>query len=290
MPDDPGSDDPGSDDDEVDVQYYAAGPPTSSGYTSDMEQEEINEDFVDEIEEDDQPRPARYVIQYSSPSPEAQDMHINDLTSIDDLQEGEDPSVEAVVTGTGKQPRSPSTDDEKLPPTPKAVKIVDHSGRARQQDYDTVVKEVIKIAIDLYEVKLITVCGFPSSSMEVDWVTEVWAEACRREGVKYRITSDLHKMLTRRGTHLRSEMKNKGRKTVTIYYNLKPGQSERSKTTNKKLVGKLLMQEEPDRNLFVYLAKEQTRESATRQHIYRHPAIANIINEYIFGDRSSLGV
>ncbi len=47
-------------------------------------------------------------------------------------------------------------------------------------------------------------------------------------------------------------MKNKGRKTVTIYYNLKPGQSERSKTTNKKLVGKLLMQEEPDRNLFVY--------------------------------------
>ncbi len=56
-------------------------------------------------------------------------------------------------------------------------------------------KEVIKIAIDLYEVKLITVCGFPSSSMEVDWVTEVWAEACRREGVKYRITSDLHKMV-----------------------------------------------------------------------------------------------
>ncbi|PSR79978.1 hypothetical protein PHLCEN_2v6816 [Hermanssonia centrifuga] len=88
--------------------------------------------------------------------------------------------------------------------------------------------------------------------MEAEWVTEVWADACLREGVKSCITSDLYKMLTRRGTHLRSEMKNKGHKTVCMYYNLRPGQSERAKVKNKMLVTKLLMEAEPDRNLFLY--------------------------------------
>ncbi|THH01255.1 hypothetical protein EW026_g1396 [Hermanssonia centrifuga] len=138
---------------------------------------------------------------------------------------------------------------------PKAVKIVDHSGRARQKDYDTVVKEVIKVARDLFEVRLLTADAFPSALLENEWVAAVWADACQHEGVKYCITPDLHKMLTCRGTHLRSELKIKGHKTVTMYYNLKA---------------------------------EQAREAVIRQHIYWHPAIGNLINEYIFGDQNSL--
>ncbi|THG93666.1 hypothetical protein EW026_g7633 [Hermanssonia centrifuga] len=204
------------------------------------------------------------------------------MASDDDIQE--------LAVNSSKRPRSPSTDDEKLPPTPKAVKIIDHSGRARQQDYDAVVKHIIKTAIDLYEVKLLTVSAFPLQSMEADWVTEVWTEACQHEGVKYRITPDLYKMLTRRGTHLRSELKIKARKTVAMYYKLKPGQSTSAKEKNKRLIVKLLQETGPDRNLFIYPVKEQAREPATRQHIYRHPAIGNIINEYVFGDRNLLGV
>lgn len=168
------------DGDSADAQDYNAGPPTSSGYTSEMEPEVRD----DQDDSEDQPRPARYISRYSSPS-------IEDLTHLDDEADLEPDTT----TSHNKRPRSPSTDDEKLPPTPKAVKIIDHAGRARQQDYDTVVKEIIKVAIDLYEVKLLTVCGFPSSSMEAEWVTEVWADACLREGVKYRITSDLYKMV-----------------------------------------------------------------------------------------------
>ncbi|THG98139.1 hypothetical protein EW026_g3989 [Hermanssonia centrifuga] len=92
-------------------------------------------------------------------------------------------------------------------------------------------------------------------------------------------------MLTRRGTHLRSELKIKGRKTVTMYYNLKAGQSASAKDKNKKLVARLLQDRGADRILFLYLAKEQAREAVMQQHIYRHPAIGNLINEYIFGDR-----
>ncbi len=79
---------------------------------------------------------------------------------------------------------------------PKAVKIVDHSGRARQKDYDTVVKEVIKVARDLFEVRLLTADAFPSASLENEWVAAVWADACQHEGVKYCITPDLHKMVS----------------------------------------------------------------------------------------------
>ncbi len=59
-----------------------------------------------------------------------------------------------------------------------------------------VVKEVIKVAIDLYEVQLLTADTFPSASLENEWVTAVWADACQHEGVKYRITPDLHKMVS----------------------------------------------------------------------------------------------
>ncbi|THG96116.1 hypothetical protein EW026_g5652 [Hermanssonia centrifuga] len=153
-----------------------------------------------------------------------------------------------------------------------------------------VVKEVIKVAIDLYEVQLLTADTFPSASLENEWVTAVWADACQHEGVKYRITPDLHKMLTRQGTHLHSKLKIKGHKTVTMYYNLKAGQSASAKDKNKKLVAKLLQDTGADHILFLYLAKEQAREAVMRQHIYRHPAIGNLINEYIFGDQNSLGV
>lgn len=198
------------------------GPPTSA-YTSENEEDYEDEDLplprrrrlVRRISPSPSPEPARRRVSHRYDQ-ELQDDDADlpataiqsDANGIVDRLEADpieaaDAQVDNTEYDTAAigQKRARGSSDQPGPPTPKALKLTRDDqprrkdNRGRQADYSEEVQRIIQIAMELYEVRMLTINPFPSSTMEGDWVAEVWAEACKREETKYRITGEIHRMV-----------------------------------------------------------------------------------------------
>lgn len=69
--------------------------------------------------------------------------------------------------------------------TPKALKIDGHNERTagKRREYEIDVQQIINVAEELIEVKMLTITLFPTTAQLDEWTGKVWAEACRREEI-----------------------------------------------------------------------------------------------------------
>lgn len=81
-------------------------------------------------------------------------------------------------------------------PPPKVTKIIDNKGRPRQKSYDNEVRDVIKLAIDITKVKLVTHNPFPMNAEEEEMIKDSWEQACFQFGVMFGMTLDIYKLVS----------------------------------------------------------------------------------------------
>ena len=172
-------------DDDADGYLQEEGPNDSSSkggdtvHTSDKEDEDAL-----------QPRPPRVRREYTSPSP------------VPDEDEDAPSRLSRYdkAVNSRKHDRSPTPDDQdkdKGVPLQKIQKVTDFQGRARLQDYDYEDKEIIATALELYEVKLVTVNPFPDAVQQDIFSDEAWNGSCERHQIAVRPSSDIIKMVCR---------------------------------------------------------------------------------------------
>ncbi|KAG2157804.1 uncharacterized protein EDB93DRAFT_1101111 [Suillus bovinus] len=81
-------------------------------------------------------------------------------------------------------------------------------GRVHCSDFDGLYSAIIQLAISHYQCVLTNSSIYPNDVEHWDWSAEAWNAACRANGVKVEYNEDAYKLITSRGSNLRSELKN----------------------------------------------------------------------------------
>ncbi|KAJ3475745.1 hypothetical protein NLI96_g11635 [Meripilus lineatus] len=170
-------------------------------------------------------------------------------------------------------------------PPPKVTKIIDNKGRPRQKSYDNEVRDVIKLAIDITKVKLVTHNPFPMNAEEEEMIKDSWEQACFQFGVMFGMTLDIYKLLGRTGTHFCSSLKETVRSVVSGGFGFRDGHSLRIKSFNEKLYNKWHAD-----TSYIYPLKELDKPKLERRNMYRHPSIGTFINKAFFPKLRSIGI
>jgi hypothetical protein len=81
--------------------------------------------------------------------------------------------------------------------TPKALKLegFNEQSMAKLGEYPNDIQEIIRVAGDLIEVRMMVENPFPDTPTLDIWITEAWATACKHLKNKYEYTAVLHKMV-----------------------------------------------------------------------------------------------
>ncbi|KAJ7649297.1 hypothetical protein B0H17DRAFT_1338728 [Mycena rosella] len=155
--------------------------------------------------------------------------------------------------------RSPSRS-----PAPGDKPII--KGRPRAKDYDDTAQELISIANTWYQCLLATQDAFPGSTAEPKMVNLAWDTACEELKVAVRLTPDIAKLIMRRGSQMRGELKTKVRALVELIFGFESGQ-------NKKIIRKNRQRAEDLKEGMGYSYKEFPDVAAQRKGIFKGPII-----------------
>ncbi|KAG2108878.1 hypothetical protein DEU56DRAFT_762494 [Suillus clintonianus] len=100
------------------------------------------------------------------------------------------------------------------------VKIGDGGsrGRIRSSDFDGLYSAIVQLAVTHYQCILTNSSIYPSETECRDWSAMAWNAACRANGVKIEYDEDAYKLITSRGSNLRSDLKNLMRPLVEAEY------------------------------------------------------------------------
>ncbi|KAG6904927.1 hypothetical protein DXG01_006171, partial [Tephrocybe rancida] len=187
-------------------------------------------------------------------------------------------------SSTNKRPRSESLDNATAaPPTIKATKISDNTGRPKASDYDDTGKETILTAANIFRCFISTVNGFPDSGTEIQFVQQAWQRANENTGLDPAIdlTPDIGKIIKQRGSQTRGEAKSKTASLVETMYGFNSGQGRKIVAANRDLAERLKLQKG-------FLYKELTED--IRKGIYKHAIIQMAINKMWFKNKRDEGV
>ncbi|KAJ7661007.1 hypothetical protein B0H17DRAFT_954003, partial [Mycena rosella] len=169
-----------------------------------------------------------------------------------------------------------------------AQKISDNQGRPRAKDYDDTAQELISIANTWYRCLLATQDAFPGSTAEPEMVNLAWDRACEELKVAVRLTPDIAKLIMRRGSQMRGELKTKVRALVELIFGFESGQ-------NKKIIRKNRQQAEDLKEGMGYsykvthLLQEFPDVAAQRKGIFKGPIIQKSTNSMWFNSRRDEG-
>ncbi|KDQ54673.1 hypothetical protein JAAARDRAFT_401315 [Jaapia argillacea MUCL 33604] len=175
------------------------------------------------------------------------------------------------------------TDEGENEGIPKAPRTNQSSGRPTQKDFDDDTREVLRHAIKLFRCKISTRDAFPNHATESEWAKESWEEAQQITEMCTPLTITLVGMITRRGSHLRGEVKTKARLIVETMYGFSSGQNKRIVEGNRALAVSL-----KDESGFVY--KFPSANKSQRKGLYKHEIIAKLVNNVWFANRHDEGV
>ncbi|KAJ7086938.1 hypothetical protein C8R44DRAFT_650372 [Mycena epipterygia] len=161
----------------------------------------------------------------------------------------------------------------------QAQKTGGSSGRAKAKDFDDVTQEVIALAITIYRCFLSTRNAFPDHAMELDFLREAWATACRQLNISMELSPTISKLITSRGSHLRGELKTKMKSMVELIYGFKSGENKKNIARNRQLAEEL-----KDELTFTF------KDIKSRKGIYRNPILQKTVNVMWFANRRDEGV
>ncbi|KIJ59639.1 hypothetical protein HYDPIDRAFT_32975 [Hydnomerulius pinastri MD-312] len=91
-------------------------------------------------------------------------------------------------------------------------------GRTRSADFDKMYASLIHLAVGHYQAILCNVSLYPNDVQRRDWSAEAWVKACREKGVKMDFDEDGYKLITSRGSNIRSDLKSAVRLLIEAEY------------------------------------------------------------------------
>ncbi|KAG0692026.1 hypothetical protein DFH29DRAFT_1052861, partial [Suillus ampliporus] len=108
--------------------------------------------------------------------------------------------------------------------------------RLRAGDFDEVTKDVLTTATSIYRCLIVTQLPFPESLIiETKLARRAWREALGVAGISVQLTPSLVKMMTRRTSHVRGELKTKMRGLTASFYGFRASRSIGAVRANRTL-------------------------------------------------------
>ncbi|KAJ7148840.1 hypothetical protein C8R46DRAFT_1310955 [Mycena filopes] len=101
------------------------------------------------------------------------------------------------------------------PPPPKRTRrepkfadgyVAASSGKPKAADYEPVVRALLIRAMSEYTVNIVTKNAFPPLDLQLRWAKESFRSACRAADLHFTITDRMIKLITKRGSHVRSQI------------------------------------------------------------------------------------
>ncbi|KAH7904196.1 hypothetical protein BJ138DRAFT_1119639 [Hygrophoropsis aurantiaca] len=152
--------------------------------------------------------------------------------------------------------------------------------RTKASDFDEFTQDVLSVAIAVFRCLVCTTAPFPeTTAIETKMAEQAWAEACRRTGLNIRLTPAIHKMITKRTSHVRSELKTKARALTATFFAFRSGGHKSTIVRNRQRAEDL-----KEKDLFAYLDTE------LRKGLYKTEIIQLVLNDMWFTNRLDEGI
>ncbi|KAI0266652.1 hypothetical protein BGY98DRAFT_912890 [Russula aff. rugulosa BPL654] len=165
----------------------------------------------------------------------------------------------------------------------RARKLVKSKGRPKASDYADDVRDVLDNAIMHFKVDLLRVNPYPDRTHELEWAKVGWAAANMMCDLKIAHNSELIKMITCRGSHLRGEIKTKVKPLVASMYGFEVPTSETICARNRKLVEEL-------KEGYTFLYKTRAIDDQPKSGLYEHKIIQAAVNVCFFKNRLDVAI
>ncbi|KAF8148659.1 hypothetical protein B0H34DRAFT_802876 [Crassisporium funariophilum] len=194
------------------------------------------------------------------------------------------PLPAASVNGHGKCARLPEADAvAKISVNfVKAQKVTEGDGRPKASDYNKVAKEVILAAAAIYRCLISTSNTSPSPSEEAEMIKQAWDRANEdtAQGILIALSPLIAKMISARGSQIRSKVKACTVMYVETLYGFGSGHGKSIIKQNRKLA------EELKHNNSGYLYKNLDNKFG----LYQHPIIQKFTNKVWFNNPRDEGI
>ncbi|KAG1874427.1 hypothetical protein F4604DRAFT_1680960 [Suillus subluteus] len=164
---------------------------------------------------------------------------------------------------------------------PKLMKTSNGSRhRLKASDFDEVTKDLLAIAMSIYRCLIVTREPFPLMLViEMKLAREAWRKASNLAHLAVRLTPSLVKIMTRRTSHVRGELKTKMRALTASFFGFRTSRSTVAIKQNRDLAESL-----KDGSCFAF------KDWETKRGIYKTELIQSAINNMWFANRSDEGV
>ncbi|KAI0287572.1 hypothetical protein BC826DRAFT_1117581 [Russula brevipes] len=199
----------------------------------------------------------------------------------------EDDSTPDVDSSGDKRARSPSLEIIGTY-VRQAKKVKNRKGRSCANDFDASDEVLINQACIVYRCLISTENAFPSHMAEVEFAQRAWTDACQVLDVNVQPHPDALKIVMRRGSQMRGEVKAKIRSLVLSEYEFRTSQSSKSREYNLKRAAAL----KDDLN-FTYKSLKFCQPDglvAERKGLYQNVIIQKAVNIIWFAHRRDEGV
>ncbi|KAG2114531.1 hypothetical protein DEU56DRAFT_933783, partial [Suillus clintonianus] len=170
--------------------------------------------------------------------------------------------------------------------TTVALKMKKHSdgsrlpSRVKVTDFDDVSKDILVTAISIFRCLIVTQAPFPDSIADETMLgKEAWREACQLKGINIKLTPLAIKMLLKRTSHVRGELKTKMRSLTRIFFGFRSSESRDVIRQNRDLAESL-------KNGSSFVFKDWTAKTG----IYKTDLLQDGINIMWFANRSDEGI
>ncbi|KAG1764173.1 hypothetical protein EV702DRAFT_982245 [Suillus placidus] len=152
--------------------------------------------------------------------------------------------------------------------------------RLKASDFDDVTKDLLATAISIYRCLIVTRVPFPQTLIvETKIAKEAWREASNLADLTVQLTPSLVKMMTRRTSHVRGELKTKMRALTSSHFGFRTSRSTAAIKQNRDLAESL-----KDESRFVFKDWEM------KSGIYKTELIQAAVNDMWFANRNDEGV
>ncbi|KAG0696692.1 hypothetical protein DFH29DRAFT_1082778 [Suillus ampliporus] len=165
----------------------------------------------------------------------------------------------------------------------KMKKLSDGSrylSRVKVADFDDVSKDILVTAISLFRCLIVTKAPFPDSIADETMLgKDAWREACQLKGVNIKLTPLAIKMLLKRTSHVRGELKTKMRSLTRTFFGFRSSESRDIIRQNRDLAEAL-----KDGSSFVF------KDWKAKTGIYKTELLQDGINVMWFANRNDEGI
>ncbi|KAJ7671903.1 hypothetical protein B0H17DRAFT_1208833 [Mycena rosella] len=162
---------------------------------------------------------------------------------------------------------------------PTQVQKTSSSGRLKISDFDDITQETAKEAIGAYHCFLAAHEPFPDVVLNKDFVTEAWQYGQKNAGTKVAITPTLAKIVGKRGSQFRGELKTKTHPLVQCELKFQSGSNPKIMKLNRTKAEDL-----KEGKVFVY------KNPAQRKGLFQVFLIQMIANLMFFVNRHDEGI